>query len=72
MKMGNKITSRAIINHVVCVHLFNTKRAKSMVGLIEVRLEGFGEVKRVSVTDMFDKQWVGSTFYVDQKWADST
>ncbi len=43
-----------------------------MVGLIEVRLEGFGEVKRVSVTDMFDKQWVGNTFYVDQKWADST
>jgi hypothetical protein len=72
MKMGNKITSRAIINHVVCVHIFKTEWAKSMVGLIGVRLEGFGEVKRVSVTDMFDKQWVGSTFYVDQKWADST
>jgi hypothetical protein len=44
-----------------------------MVGLIEVRLEGFGEVKRVSVMDMFDKQWVGNTFFcVDQKWADST
>jgi hypothetical protein len=38
-----------------------------MVGLIELRLlKGLGEVKRVFVTNMFDKQWVGSTFSVDK------